>query len=48
VGQVTYETAVALAERLGREPVVFPGDHIGMATHPEEFAETLHDVLQAD
>jgi pimeloyl-ACP methyl ester carboxylesterase len=46
VGQVTYETAVALAERLGSEPVVFPGDHIGMATLPEEFAEKLHDVLQ--
>jgi pimeloyl-ACP methyl ester carboxylesterase len=48
VGQVTYETAVALAERLGSEPVVFPGDHIGMATLPEEFAEKLHDVLQED
>jgi pimeloyl-ACP methyl ester carboxylesterase len=46
VGQVTYETAVALAEHLGSEPVVFPGDHIGMATLPEEFAEKLHDVLQ--
>jgi pimeloyl-ACP methyl ester carboxylesterase len=48
VGQVTYETAVALAERLGSEPVVFPGDHIGMATLPEEFAEKLHDVFQED
>jgi pimeloyl-ACP methyl ester carboxylesterase len=48
VGQVTYETAVALAERLGSEPVAFPGDHIGMATLPEEFAEKLHDVLRAD
>ncbi len=39
VGQETYETALALAERLGTEAVVFPGDHIGMATFPEEFAE---------
>jgi pimeloyl-ACP methyl ester carboxylesterase len=46
VGQETYDTAVALAERLGSEPVVFPGDHIGMATLPEEFAEKLHDVFQ--
>ena len=46
-GQETYDTALALAERLGTEPVVFPGDHIGMATLPEEFAEKLHDVLQA-
>jgi pimeloyl-ACP methyl ester carboxylesterase len=48
VGQVTYETAVALAERLGTGPVVFPGDHIGMATLPEEFAEKLHDVFQVN
>jgi pimeloyl-ACP methyl ester carboxylesterase len=47
VGQETYDTALALAERLGTEAVVFPGDHIGMATHPEEFAETLDDVLRA-
>jgi pimeloyl-ACP methyl ester carboxylesterase len=47
VGQETYDTALALAERLGTEAVVFPGDHIGMATHPEEFAEKLNEVLQA-
>jgi hypothetical protein len=48
VGQETYETALALAERLGTEAVVFPGDHVGMATFPEEFAEKLDDVLQTD
>jgi pimeloyl-ACP methyl ester carboxylesterase len=48
VGQETYDTALALAERLGSEAVVFPGDHVGMATQPEAFAETLDDVLQAD
>ena len=47
VGQETYDTTLALAERLGTEPVIFPGDHIGMATLPEEFAVTLHDVVQA-
>jgi hypothetical protein len=47
VGLETYETAVALAERLGTEPVVFPGDHIGMATQPEAFAETLDEVFRA-
>jgi pimeloyl-ACP methyl ester carboxylesterase len=46
VGQETYDTALALAERLGTEAVVFPGDHIGMATHPEAFAEKLDDVLR--
>jgi pimeloyl-ACP methyl ester carboxylesterase len=48
VGQETYDTTLALAEHLGTEPVVFPGDHVGMATFPEEFAVTLHDVFQAD
>ena len=47
VGQEPYETALALAERLGTEAVIFPGDHIGMATHPEAFAETLDEVLRA-
>ena len=46
VGQETYDTALALADRLGTEAVVFPGDHIGMATHPETFAETLDHVLR--
>jgi pimeloyl-ACP methyl ester carboxylesterase len=47
VGQETYDTALALAEHLGTEAVTFPGDHVGMATHPEAFAEKLHEVLQA-
>ena len=48
VGQETYDTALALAERLGTEAVVFPGDHIGMATHPEAFAQKLDEVLGAE
>lgn len=47
VGQETYDTSLALAERLGIEPVTFPGDHVGMAIYPEEFAEKLHAVLAA-
>ena len=46
VGQETYDTALALAERLGTEAVVFPGDHIGMATHPEAFAQKLDEVFR--
>lgn len=46
VGQETYDTALALAERLGVQPVVFPGDHIGMTTHPEAFAATLREALR--
>ena len=47
VGQETYDTALALAERLGTEVVTFPGDHVGMATHPEAFADKLRGVFQA-
>ena len=47
VGQETYDTALALAERLGTEPVVFPGDHVGMATQPEAFAAKLNEVFEA-
>jgi pimeloyl-ACP methyl ester carboxylesterase len=45
-GQETYDTALALAERLGTEAMVFPGDHVGMATHPEAFTATLREVFQ--
>jgi pimeloyl-ACP methyl ester carboxylesterase len=47
VGQETYDTALALAERLGTDAVMFPGDHVGMAAHPEAFAEKLRGVFQA-
>jgi pimeloyl-ACP methyl ester carboxylesterase len=36
---------LALAERLGTEPVVFPGDHGGFGVQPEAFAARLHEVL---
>jgi len=54
-GTVTARTAVALAERLGQEPVVFPSHHggfmsgeFGYAGQPEAFAERLRDVLGTD
>ena len=44
-GQLAYRAAVALAERLGREPVVFPGDHGGFNAEPGAFARRLGEVL---
>jgi hypothetical protein len=46
-GQLAHDTALAVAERLGSSPATFPGGHAGFATHPDAFAERLHDVLQA-
>ncbi len=40
-----YLTAIAVAERLGTQPVVFPGDHGGFGAQPEAFAASLHEVL---
>lgn len=44
-GQLAHRTSLALADRLGAEPVVFPGDHGGFGSHPEAFADRLHGVL---
>ena len=44
-GQLAYRAAVALAERLGKEPAVFPGDHGGFNSHPRAFARRLDEVL---
>jgi hypothetical protein len=38
---VTHRTSAALAELLGVEPAVFPGDHGGFMAPPVEFARTL-------
>ncbi|MER6950672.1 alpha/beta hydrolase [Nonomuraea sp. NPDC000554] len=43
--QIAYRSAVALAERLGTEPVTFPGDHGGYGAHPGEFADVLHKTF---
>lgn len=44
-GQLAYRAAVALAERLGKEPTVFPGGHGGFNSHPGAFASRLDEVL---
>ncbi|MDB5479172.1 MAG: alpha/beta hydrolase [Caulobacteraceae bacterium] len=44
-GQLAHRTAVALAGRLGTQPVTFPGDHGGYGSHPGAFAESLHRVF---
>jgi hypothetical protein len=44
-GQLANRTAVALAERLGRPAVEFPGDHGGFMFHAPEFAAVLDRVL---
>jgi pimeloyl-ACP methyl ester carboxylesterase len=45
--QMVYQTAHALAGRLGRQPAQFPGGHGGFASHPDGFAATLREVLAA-
>ena len=55
-GTMASRGASAVAQRLGTEPVIFPGDHggflggeYGQQGKPEEFAEKLREVLtQAD
>lgn len=42
---LTYRTSLALAERLGTEPVEFPGDHGGFIGAPGAFADRLRAVL---
>jgi pimeloyl-ACP methyl ester carboxylesterase len=45
--QMVYQTAHALAERLGSQPVQFPGGHGGFGSHPDGFAARLREVLAA-
>jgi pimeloyl-ACP methyl ester carboxylesterase len=51
-GELTYRAALAVAERLGTEAVIFPSHHagflggeFGMRGQPEAFAATLRQVL---
>lgn len=44
-GQECDLTSRALAERLGIEPVLFPGDHTGFADDPAAFVPRLGEVL---
>jgi pimeloyl-ACP methyl ester carboxylesterase len=50
--QMAYRGAIAVAERLGTKPVIFPGGHAGFlksewdpSGDPEAFAAKLHEVL---
>jgi pimeloyl-ACP methyl ester carboxylesterase len=45
-GQLAHRTGLALADRLGVGPVVFPGDHGGFMGQPGEFAQALQEVLR--
>jgi pimeloyl-ACP methyl ester carboxylesterase len=46
-GEPPHRAAVALAERLGTQPVLFPGDHGGFGPHAEDFATELHGIFSA-
>jgi pimeloyl-ACP methyl ester carboxylesterase len=43
--QMVYQTAHALAEKLGGPPEQFPGGHGGFGSHPDGFAARLRQVL---
>jgi pimeloyl-ACP methyl ester carboxylesterase len=44
-GQMPYQAAHALAERLGSQAEPFPGGHGGFGSHPDTFAARLREVL---
>ena len=45
-GQLAHRTGLSLAEHLGVEPVVFPGDHAGFIGRAGAFAAVLQEVLR--
>ena len=45
-GQLAHNGGLGLANRLGTEAVVFPGDHGGFQGHTSEFAAKLREVLE--
>jgi pimeloyl-ACP methyl ester carboxylesterase len=47
-GEPPYRAAFAVAERLGKKPVLFPGDHGGFGIDTAAFGRTLHDVLKGE
>lgn len=44
-GQFAYRTGMLLAERLGQDAVVFPGDHGGITTEPAGYTSLLVTVF---
>jgi pimeloyl-ACP methyl ester carboxylesterase len=54
-GEMAHRGALAVAERLGIEPVIFPGDHggflggeYGQTGEPDAFAAKLREVLEGN
>jgi pimeloyl-ACP methyl ester carboxylesterase len=47
-GQIIYDMGMALAKRLGSEPLMFPGDHFGFEAQAETFAQTLHQAFYSN
>lgn len=47
-GTVPHDTALALAQELGSEPVTFPGGHGGYTEDPAGFVAILQGVLQTE
>jgi pimeloyl-ACP methyl ester carboxylesterase len=45
-GQMPHKAATKLAGDLGVEPLVFPGDHQGFATHTAAWAEAVEQALR--
>jgi pimeloyl-ACP methyl ester carboxylesterase len=45
-GELAHDGGLGLAERLGTQAVVFPGDRVGFGSHPIEFAAKLREVLE--
>jgi pimeloyl-ACP methyl ester carboxylesterase len=45
-GEVAHDTALALAQRLGIDAVMFPGGHGGYTEYPAVFVERLQEVLR--
>jgi pimeloyl-ACP methyl ester carboxylesterase len=45
-GQLAHNGGLGLAQALGTEPAVFPGDHSGFDGRSEEFATRLREVLE--
>ncbi|WP_370462977.1 alpha/beta fold hydrolase [Nocardiopsis sp. FR26] len=44
-GSAIHDIGLALVRRLGTEPAVFPGDHLGFGSRPAAFADTPHRAL---
>jgi pimeloyl-ACP methyl ester carboxylesterase len=45
-GELAHDGGLGLANRMGTQAVVFPGDHGGYASRPHEFAIKLREVFE--